>query len=286
VNRTQRKCLVASAAFHSLLLLLLVAGAAFLPPKPDRFELPLLDVIPATLVDAALFGGGDPKASPPVAEPPPQPAQPRPEPKVKPKPEPEPVREPAREPAPKPAPTVTTKPPPEKPVETPKPAPARPKIEVNRNVRTKPPAQEPRRTETIQNDEQRRAADQLAERLANSANRLSKSLSTETTIRIPGPGGAAFANYGQVVISIYERNWLKPEGIEQTVVVRAAVTIARDGKVISAQVTGVSGNRMVDESVERVLSRVKFVAPFPEGSTDATRLFNLNFTLKPGALTG
>jgi TonB family protein len=282
--------LVASTAFHGLLLLLLIAGAAFLPPKQDRFELPLLDVIPATLVDAALFGGGDPKADPPVAQEPQQPAQPKPQPQPKSKPEPRPAPEPvpqqAPEPAPKPAPTVTTKPPPEKPVEKPKPAPARPKIEVNRNVRTKPPTQAPRQTESARNNEQQRAAEQLAERLANSARRLSKSLSAETTIRIPGPGGAAFANYGQVVISIYERNWLKPEGIDQTVVVRAAVTIARDGKVISAQVTGASGNRMVDESVERVLTRVKFVAPFPEGSTDATRLFNLNFTLKPGALTG
>jgi TonB family protein len=282
--------LVASTAFHSLLLLLLIAGAAFLPAKQDRFELPLLDVIPATLVDAALFGGGDPNANPPVAELPQQPAQPKPEPQPKskpePKPAPKPASEPVREPAPKPAPTVTTKPPAEKPVEKPKPAPARPKIEVNRNVRTKPPAEAPRRAESAQDDDQRRAAEQLAERLANSTSRLSKSLSSETTIRIRGPGGAAFANYGQVVISIYERNWLKPEGIDRTVVVRAAVTIARDGKVISAQVTEASGNRIVDESVERVLGRVKFVAPFPEGSTDATRLFNLNFELKPGALTG
>jgi len=103
---------------------------------------------------------------------------------------------------------------------------------------------------------------------------------------VPGPGGEAFANYSQVVISIYQQQWIKPIGIEQTATVKATVIIARDGRVISARITKLSGNRTVDESVEQVLQRVKTVAPFPEGATDTTRTFDLSFELTPADLSG
>jgi TonB family protein len=286
MNRVQKKCLVASASLHGLLLLVLLFASAFLAPPSQQFELPLLDVIPARLVDAALFGGGDPEVQPPAPAPAPipVPTPPAPEPK------PVPVTEPRPKPVPDPTPTPTPKPAvvvPEATKPKPAPTPARPPIQVNKEVRRA--ASTPTPTPTRQSDPgeaQRRAADQIAQRAASAASRLSQSLSSKTTIGIPGPGGEAFANYGQVVISIYERNWIKPENIDQTLVVRATVVIARDGKVVSHNITRPSGNRLVDDSVDRVLNRVKFIAPFPDGATDATRSFNLNFELKPGAFTG
>jgi TonB family protein len=282
MNRVQKKCLVASTAFHGLLLLVLLFASAFLAPRSQQLELPLLDVIPARLVDAALFGGGDPEAQPPAPAPTPPTPEPKPVPVTEPKPEPVPQPKPAAIPAPKPAVVVpeSTKP-------KPAPTPARPPIQVSKEVRRA--VSTPTPTQTRQSDQeeaQRRAADQIAQRAASAASRLSRSLSSKTTIGIPGPGGEAFANYGQVVISVYERNWIKPENIDQTFVVRATVVIARDGKVVSHNITRPSGNRLVDDSVDRVLNRVKFIGPFPDGATDATRSFNLNFELKPGAFTG
>lgn len=280
MNRVQKKCLVASAALHSLLLLVLVFASAFRAPRPQEFELPLLDIIPARLVDAAIVGGGDPQAQPP----PPAPPTPKPEPRIIPEPRPKPVSQVQPAPTPKPKPAAVT---PEPAKQKPTPTPTRPAIKVNKEVRRATPAPSPSRTaQAAQDDTQRRAAEQIAERAASAASRLSQSLSSKTTIGIPGPGGEAFASYGQVVISIYERNWIKPENIDQTFVVRATVEIARDGNVLSHRITRSSGNRLVDDSVDRVLNRVKFIAPFPEGAKDATRSFNLNFELKPGALTG
>jgi periplasmic protein TonB len=283
MNRVQKKCLLASAALHGLLLLVLVFASAFQAPRMEKFDLPLLDVIPARTVEAAIYGGGDPAAQPPPPAPTPAPATPPPQPKPAPQPKPEPTPQP--QPKPEVVPAPAPKPITETPKPTPKPAP--PKIQVNSEIRRTPPAPQPARTAPpAQDDSQRRAAEELAQRATSAAARLSQSLSSKTTISIPGPGGAAFANYGQVVISIYERNWIKPENIDKTFTVRATVVIARDGKVVSTRITQPSANRLVNDSVERVLDRVKFIAPFPEGSTDATQSFNLNFELKPGNLTG
>jgi TonB family protein len=130
------------------------------------------------------------------------------------------------------------------------------------------------------------AVKEVASRISNTASRLSRELTPKTTIGVPGPGGEAFANYSQVVISIYERAWIKPVGIEQTAVVKATVTIRRDGRVVSTRITKLSGNRTVDDSVEQVLERVKEVRPFPEGAKDDTRTFDLSFELTPADLTG
>jgi outer membrane biosynthesis protein TonB len=284
MNRVQKKCLVASTTLHGLLLLVLLLSSAFLARPSQQFELPLLDMIPARLVDAALFGGGDPEAQPPAPTPAPTPPTPEPKPIPATEPKPKPVPQPAPTPTPTPKPAVVV---PESPKPKPAPTPARPPIQVSKQVRRADSTPTPTPTRPSDQEEaQRRAADQIAQRAVSAASRLSQSLSSKTTIGIPGPGGEAFANYGQVVISIYERNWIKPENIDRTFVVRATVVIARDGKVVSHSITRLSGNRLVDDSVDRVLNRVKFIAPFPDGATDTTRSFNLNFELQPGAFTG
>ena len=62
--------------------------------------------------------------------------------------------------------------------------------------------------------------------------------------------------------------------------VKVRVTIASDGRVISAQVIGPSGDASVDRSVQNTLDRVTDIAPFPDGSTDTERTYIINFNLK------
>jgi TonB family protein len=275
MNRLQRKCLFTSAALHGLLLLVLLLSSAFLDRKPEPFNLPLLPFIPAHLIDAELYGGGDP-----AAQPVPTPPQEQPPPAPKPQPaEPPPVR-----PQPKPEPRVEPKPSktPEVKVTEPRPAPPRekPKITVQTKTKSVTPPERSKDSE-----EKRREEDALKE-LRSAANRLKNQLTTRTDIKVPGPGGEAFANYSQAVISIYQQAWMKPAGIERGEVVKATVTIARSGRVLSARITRLSGNRVVDDSVERVLQRVKEVRPFPQEAKDETRTFELSFELVPADLTG
>ena len=69
MSRLHRKCLLTSAGLHALLLLVLFFSSAFLDVAPKPFDLPVLDYIPSTLVDAELYGGGNPNVQPPPPEP-------------------------------------------------------------------------------------------------------------------------------------------------------------------------------------------------------------------------
>jgi periplasmic protein TonB len=278
MSRLHRKCLLTSAGLHALLLLVLFFSAAFLDVPPKIFHLEVLDYIPSTLVDAELYGGGDPDVQPPPPEPEatPHPALPvtKPEP-TPPQPEPEPSLEPE--------PPVRTKEPEVK-VTQPKPPPVKPKPAVKVQIKTRRVEPPSRRTETEK--AKPNVANELASRFTDTTSRLSRQLTPKTTIGVPGPGGEAFANYSQAIISIYEQAWIKPIGIEKACVVKATVTIARDGRVLSFRITRLSGNATVDDSVEQVLQRVKETRPFPEGAKDPTRIFNLSFELNPADLTG
>ena len=57
MNRLQKKCAIATAGIHLLLLLILLFGSAFFSPRPKPDDTQLLDVIPANLIDAALNSG-------------------------------------------------------------------------------------------------------------------------------------------------------------------------------------------------------------------------------------
>src|SRR5476649_475534 len=103
MNRLQKKCLIATAGFHLLLLVILFVGPAFFNSKPKADNSPVIDVIPANLVDIALNSGVN-HAQPPPPTPivtPPQ-TQPSPTP-----PTPKQIVQPA--PAPAPPPTLLSK---------------------------------------------------------------------------------------------------------------------------------------------------------------------------------
>ena len=117
---------------------------------------------------------------------------------------------------------------------------------------------------------------------------LRSSLSNSLNIQAVGTNPAAFANYGQQVVNIYEENWLnKPEDVtDDSVIVHVSVTILRDGSVKDAHIVRASGKASVDRSVKQTLDRVTRFPRFPEGSTDAERTFNIDFNLKTSKRIG
>lgn len=292
MSRLQKKCLLGSALSHALLLVLLLIGPAFFVSKPKPAEdLPVLDYIPAKLIDEAFFGGGAPRATtpppanpprtePPAARPPPRKATPQSsKPAATRQPEP-----PATKADPVPpkvaAPTTATR----------RPAPRpKPRIDFSNVVTRDDSGQLVSKTQREQAEAEARAR-QAAERqarLQSALQNLRANLSTDTEIQPLGAGGLAYANYAQAIKSIYQQAWQEPaEAASDRDEVEVEVLIARDGAVLSARITKKSGNPALDKSVRQALDRVRQVPPFPEGATDDKRSFNILFRLKANRLSG
>src|SRR6266540_1217929 len=58
MTRLQKKCFLASAALHGLLVLVILFGAAFLGPPKEKSLPNRINVVPSRLLDALLAGGG------------------------------------------------------------------------------------------------------------------------------------------------------------------------------------------------------------------------------------
>jgi len=287
MNRLEKKCLLGSAALHGLLVAVFLFGSAFFTPKPRKDSLPVINFIPDVLVDKELFGGGDPKVDPRAQPPPPPPPQqetkpPPPEPQP-PKPEP-----PKKEVTPKQPDTRVADVPEEKrkTKETP-PTNSPPKISTKLVVRNPRDLRRERQQQLERERDQALAERQrqwslLNQKLSNVTRSLGSTLSTSTTIGIPGDGGLFFANYGQYVKSVYDAAWEVPEDMDDTdSTVKARVTIARDGTIRSAYIVTRSPNPTLNRSVQRALDEVKTIGkPFPEGAREDQRVFEINFNLK------
>jgi TonB family protein len=285
VNRLQKKCFLASTGLHLLLLLILLVGPAFTASRSKPDNMPVLDFVALKTVDDALSGGGNPNAKPPPAtfvkpEPvPPAPAakpQPPPPDKVRP---PELQKETVPEVAPRKDPEYSLEP-----SKVPKPR----KINIDLT-----PIKRPRDTqddakaqaqaearEDARRDRERRQ--RIAAAFGSAANNLESSLSGSTVVELKGPGGGGipYANFLQAVKSIYQHAWVVPDGItDENATTGAAVTIARDGTVVSSHITRSSGNPGVDRSVQVTLDRVKWAAPLPDTATENQRTVTINFNV-------
>ncbi len=265
MNRLQKKCAIATAGFHLLLLVILIVGPGFFAPKPKADDLQILDVIPANLIDAAFNSGVR------NAQPPPPAVQPAPQP-----PAPQPVVTP---PAP---PKVETPEPIIKQVVkalTPEPKPAeKPKIQISTQLVTRTAL---KNLTTNPTDDSRRQQRLRQQAFQNAVRSLRNNLTSTTTIDMPGNSSVAYANYASVVKSVYEQAWVPPDDAQNDDAnVKVTVTIARDGTVNSARILTPSGDAGVDASVQRTLDRVTFIAPFPEGTTEPERTYTINFNLK------
>jgi TonB family protein len=265
MNRLQKKCFIATAGFHLLLLVILLVGPAFFNSKPKVDDSQVLNVIPANLIDAAFNSGvrnAQPPAPAPVSITQPQPITPAPKPIVT--------------PAPAPSPTLAER------LEkffTPEPAKPEPapienqqhKIQVNTQLVTRivPKSSVPQKPKNN------------SQAINSALQNLRQHLSSATTIEMPGDSSVSYANYASVVKSVYEQAWAPPDNTaSDDANAKVTVTIASDGTVISAHVVSPSGDDSVDASVQRTLDRVTFIAPFPEGTMDKQRTYTINFNLK------
>jgi TonB family protein len=254
MNRLQKKCVMATAGIHLLLLVILFVGPAFFYSRPKADDLQVLDVIPANLIDAA-FNSGVANAAPPppapVTPPPPAPAVTPPAP-LPPKMEP-------------PKPVIKEMEKALTPLEKPTPL-HKSQINTQLVTRTTPKAS------PNANDAARARA------IRTALLTLKKNFSPGTTIDMPGNSSVAYANYATVVKNVYDQTWMAPAtvlGADE--VTKASVTIASDGTVISARIVTPSGDANLDASVQQTLERVKFIAPFPEGATEKERTYPISF---------
>lgn len=270
MNRTQKKCLIASVSLHLLLPTMALVGSGFLSrPKPDNS--PTINFIAVKTVDDLLSGGGDNTVKSPPAqlvEPPAAPPQANPTPPT---------------PAPKETPNEV------KPVQhdpVPVEPPAHPTASHVHRV-------DPILQEVVRNSSDLKAAKDAAKareaaqrrKEADAFNHAADGIrggsagSTEIRLAGPGGGGVPYANFLSAVKRAYQDAWLVPDRAPE-VTVKVSVTIARDGSVVSARVVEQSGDSAVDTSVEMTLDRVKFVAPLPDGAKEDQRTVTIVFDVK------
>jgi TonB family protein len=275
MNRLQKKCVLATTGFHLLLLVILFVGPAFFWSRQKPEDTSVLDMIPANLVDSATTGIQNAEPPPPAPAPtpvvtPPQPTTPEPKPVVQPPPTPEPTLTERVEKFFKPAEE--------------KPTPAKPETETHTPKVNLTPVTRvvPKNSSTPT-----KATTDNSKAIKSALRTLRANLSAPTTVAPVGNSSAAAANYAQVVKSVYEQAWTPPDDTSSDDAnVRVRVTIASDGRVISAEIIEPSGDASVDRSVQNTLDRVTEIAPFPAGSTDTERTYIINFNLKAKRLLG
>jgi TonB family protein len=263
-------------------------------------------VVPTKMIDAALSGGGgDPTVKPsdelqkgsPEAPPKPQPEPPKAEPpKVTPQPAP-----PQPEPTP-PPPRTTEKKSPLPLVETkraPKPdaksradsiiAALTPAKRTDADKRNAQEAQKMAAAEARERSERawNSQNQQLAKQIGSAVEGLSQGFEKGTVVKAYGPGGEAYANYADWVQQVYDDAWITPDMMsDEELHVEVRIVIHRSGRVIDARIEKKSGNRALDRSVQSAIDKVKTIKPFPEGSLDQQRTFNINFVPKFKRSTG
>jgi len=226
----------------------LVIGPMLLAKRDETVR--VIELIPSDVIDKLLAPAAP--VAPPPAPTPPKPTTPKPEPKkIKPKPKPKPVlSKPKIKPKPKPKPKI------------------KPKIKVNLNSNIRKP--DTRNTKAEQEAAKQREA------LNRSLNKLDTKLSDRTAVNVP-LGRYASANYESLIRRKYMDATIHPGAISGDPVVKVRLVIARNGRVISARVTGQSGFASWDRAVQKALDRVKFIKPFPESMKGSQQTFNLNF---------
>jgi TonB family protein len=285
MTRLQKKCAYASVGTHLLLIGVLFVGPGFLSPNRPTQDIPPIDFIPFKTVDAMISGGGNPNAKPPPAAPiqapltPPAPAAPAPA------------------PAPKPAP-VETKPQPRE-IAKPDPAPQpkddaesleigksrKHRVEVSTTLikRNKTNGTSNSSSASAQRAQDAKARERAAAAIGQTLAGIQGNLSGSTDIELNGPGGGGvpYANFLQAVKKIYSAAWVVPDGVaDDSATTAVSVTIARDGRVVSAKIVNRSGNAAVDSSVQMTLDRVRYAAPLPDDASENQRTVTINFNVK------
>ena len=262
MNHLQKKCFIASAGFHLLLLVVLFVGPAFFSGNKiqDTQVLTFFDLSKVT--DGPTTGTGNPNPQPPAqVREIVQPLQPTPQPVfVKPK-DPAPPERTEKD-------SLATKP--------------KPKIEISTRLVPRS-ATRPNNKPANNDDSDAKAREQAAKLAAafrSAASGLKTGLSRSTAVELPsGNGEAGSVNWAQAVVSIYYDAWRLPDELaaSDNLNTKVSITIAADGDVVSARITKPSGNSAADASVQGALNRVKSTVPFPPGAKNKERTITINF---------
>lgn len=101
-----------------------------------------------------------------------------------------------------------------------------------------------------------------------------------------GGGGEAALNYGQYIVAEFKRVWIVPSTATTSMLAKATVTVASDGRITEARLIGRSGNSAFDASVESALKKVRKVSGFPAGATDQSRTYTIHFQPRSSQGTG
>ena len=285
MTRLQKKCLIAAAGTH-LLVVVVVLCSGFITSKPKPDDTQVLDVIPANLIDAAFNSGVKNPPTPPITKPPepPTPIADPPKPVVTP---PEPVKpvEPVKPPeAVKPV---------EKPdVEIPKPKPPKPAhvVKVNKDLVTVDNKQAQKEAAEAAKKaalEEKRLLDKKLKAIQTAANSIKNNSSSATTVDMPGTSSVSYASYASYVKTVYERDWTPPDDTaSDDANVKVSVTISRDGTVAASRILNPSGDKKVDASVQRTLDHIDFIRAFPADAKEKEKTFIINFNLKAKRMLG
>lgn len=293
MNRLAKKCVISSAILHGSLCGVLLICSAFgtKTEQPPSF----IEMVPFggnfKVTDGQSTGGAAAPAPEPVkkAEPPtPTPPTPAPQKRevaeVEP---PKPVVRKVERVEPKEEVVVKEKGDIAPPKHSPKPV----KVVLNPIVRntskktvtkksTRPDTEE---QEGIAESTARKKQQQLANNLMGIANDLARTTANRVVSESygEGSGGTAFVNYRTVVFTYYYNAWQTPDEFDDAeATTTARIVVARDGRIISAELDKRSGKASLDRSVERALQSVRKLPAFPESTRDSQRTFLLRFNLK------
>jgi len=307
MTRFEKKCLVGAAGLHGLLLVTVVATAAFQGEPPKQSIVPISWVALRTTDKPGLMAG-NPDARPTVVKTQtpvkpaelaaqPQPEKPQPE-KAQPQPDPVPPKVQA-DPPPKPqvkhnVERDTT------PIHKADAEPVNPKswkvrsakdIKVDISTTTKVKTTH-RPTSSSTSDEeadaraqaaaQRKAAHEIGRALSGLASSIPKGTAKAAVFDLPGQGGgAAFVDYRTALFSAYYNAWNCPQDVDNDLSsVEVKVVVARNGSIVSAEITKKSSDPALNKSVQRALDAVTRLPSFPEGATDEQRSFRIRFNVK------
>jgi len=277
MSRLQKKCFIASAGTHLVLVLILFIGPGFISSKSKPDDLPILDFIPLKTTDALVSGGGNRNghlpAPPPAASKPPEPvAQPQHMPES-----PKPVKteqaKDEQEQSLEPSPRHTTKKFELKPVK---------KSNIAKADNHQKQVEEEAKARKEDEARRRELANRFDAALGNINNGVSAGIAINPKdFKGPGASGIPYANFLQAVKSVYARAWVIPDGVtDDDAAVDTTVTIARDGSVVSWRMLRASGSAGVDQSVRVTMERVKFAAPLPDDSSDSQRTVPITFSVR------
>lgn len=127
------------------------------------------------------------------------------------------------------------------------------------------------------------AAEKWKQTVGGIRSQLSKDLSGETEISVPGPGGGGevWMGYGSYLKAFYEARWRRPGSLPVSVAyVGISITIGRDGRLVRFELVEKSGIRTLDDSVLEVIQRYRTLEPLPAGTSDVERTFRIKFKLE------